>query len=216
MLKRQEDNERSQDRTVYVGNLDEKVTESLLYELMIQVAPVKHIHLPKDRILRTHQGYGFVELRNSSDVEYVEKVMSGVRLFDKVLKVNKVAHGHNSNSNSGGNNDIELGSTLFIKNLDELVDENLLFEIFKKFGKFHKPPTIVRNEDGESRRFGFIYYKNFKDSDEALAKMNNQFILNNKVSIDYSFKKQNGKMVKHGDEVERLLLNEAEKNNYDL
>ena len=31
--------ERNQDATIYVGGLDEKVTESLLWELFVQVLP---------------------------------------------------------------------------------------------------------------------------------------------------------------------------------
>ena len=32
--------ERNQEATVYVGNLDEKVTDTLLWELMLQAGPV--------------------------------------------------------------------------------------------------------------------------------------------------------------------------------
>jgi splicing factor 3B subunit 4 len=32
--------ERNQDATVYVGNLDEKVNEAILWELMLQAGPV--------------------------------------------------------------------------------------------------------------------------------------------------------------------------------
>ncbi|CCH46282.1 Spliceosome-associated protein 49 [Wickerhamomyces ciferrii] len=210
MMKRGIESDRNQDCTVYVGNLDEKVHDGLLYELFIQIAPIKNIHLPKDRILRTHQGYGFVEFKNVKDTEYAEKIMNGIKLYGKNLRVNRA-------SNNASNNDkLDTGATLFIKNLDDLVDENLLQTIFKQFGVFFKPPVISRDEQGNSKHHGFIYYKTFKDSDNAIAKMNNQMILNKKVQIDYALKKKNGKAVKHGDQVERLLLNEAEKNNYNI
>jgi len=210
MLRRGIESDRNQDCTIYVGNLDEKVNEGLLYELFLQIAPIKNIHLPKDRILRTHQGYGFVEFKNVKDVEYAEKVMSGTKLFGKSIKVNKVGQ------NASNNDSLDIGATLFIKNLDELVDENLLFTLFKQFGNFFKNPLVAKDEQGNSKKYGFIYYKNFKDSDNALAKMNNQFILNKRVQIDYAHKRKNGKLVKHGDDIERLLLNEAEKNNYNI
>jgi hypothetical protein len=39
-------NERNQEATVYIGNLDERVTDALLWELMLQAGPVgKHHHL---------------------------------------------------------------------------------------------------------------------------------------------------------------------------
>lgn len=49
--------ERNQDATIYVGGLDEKVNESILWELFLQAGPVVNVHMPKDRINMQHQGY---------------------------------------------------------------------------------------------------------------------------------------------------------------
>ena len=48
--------ERNQDATIYVGGLDEKVNESLLWELFVQGGPVVNVHMPKDRVTMMHQG----------------------------------------------------------------------------------------------------------------------------------------------------------------
>lgn len=42
--------ERNQDATLYVGHLDEKVTEALLWELFLQAGPIQSVHMPKDRV----------------------------------------------------------------------------------------------------------------------------------------------------------------------
>ena len=42
--------ERNQDATVYVGGLDEKVNEQILWELFVQAGPVVNVHMPKDRV----------------------------------------------------------------------------------------------------------------------------------------------------------------------
>jgi RNA recognition motif-containing protein len=67
--------ERNQEATVYVGNIDERVTEPLLWELFIQCGPVVNVHLPKDRITNVHQGYGFVEFMSEEDADYTLKVI---------------------------------------------------------------------------------------------------------------------------------------------
>lgn len=46
------------DATVYVGGLDEKVSEPLLWELFLQAGPVVNTHMPKDRVTGQHQGEG--------------------------------------------------------------------------------------------------------------------------------------------------------------
>jgi RNA recognition motif. (a.k.a. RRM, RBD, or RNP domain) len=61
---------RNQDNTIYVGNIDERVTEPLLWELFLQVCPVVNVHLPKDRVTQQHQGFGFVEFLTSDDAYY--------------------------------------------------------------------------------------------------------------------------------------------------
>ena len=58
--------ERNQDATIYVGGLDEKVTEAIVWELFVQAGPVVNVHMPKDRVTQNHQGYGFVEFLGRS------------------------------------------------------------------------------------------------------------------------------------------------------
>ena len=43
------------DATIYVGGLDEKVNESLVWELFVQAGPVVNVHMPKDRVTLMHQ-----------------------------------------------------------------------------------------------------------------------------------------------------------------
>ena len=45
---------KNQDATCYVGNFDERVTDSMVWELFLQVAPVVSLHIPRDRLNQTH------------------------------------------------------------------------------------------------------------------------------------------------------------------
>ena len=38
-----------------MGGLDEKVSDSLLWELFVQAGPVVNVHMPKDRVTMLHQ-----------------------------------------------------------------------------------------------------------------------------------------------------------------
>ena len=44
------------DATIYVGGLDEKVTDGILWELFVQAGPVVSVNMPKDRVTSSHQG----------------------------------------------------------------------------------------------------------------------------------------------------------------
>lgn len=49
-----------------------------------------NVHLPKDRISQTHQGFGFCEFLTEEDAEYACKIMNQIKLFGKPIRVNKV------------------------------------------------------------------------------------------------------------------------------
>ncbi len=78
------------DATIYVGGLDEKVSDTLLWELFVQAGPVVNVHMPKDRITQNHQSYGFVEFMSEEDADYAIKIMNMIKLYGKPIRVNKV------------------------------------------------------------------------------------------------------------------------------
>ena len=51
---------------------------------------VANVHMPKDRITTSHQGYGFVEFMGEEDADYAIKIMNMIKLYGKPIRVNKV------------------------------------------------------------------------------------------------------------------------------
>src|SRR6201996_6378646 len=99
-----------QDSTLYVGNLDERCTDALIWELFLQAGRIVNVHLPKDRVTQTHQGYGFVEFISEEDADYAAKIMNQIRLYGKPIRVNKASADKQKN--------VEIGAELFVGNLD--------------------------------------------------------------------------------------------------
>jgi splicing factor 3B subunit 4 len=96
--------------------------------------------------------------------------------------------------------------------LDPLVDEKTLYDTFSRFGSLISAPKIARDEAGLSKGYGFVSYSNFEASDDAIANMNAQFLMNKEISVQYAYKKD-GKGERHGDEAERMLAAQAKKHN---
>ncbi|CAM9179121.1 unnamed protein product [Ectocarpus fasciculatus] len=188
--------QRNQEATVYVGNLDERVSEELLWELMLQAGPVVNVHMPKDKVSGVLLGYGFVEFRSEEDAEYALKVMNMIKLHGKPMKLNRA---------SQDKKQFEVGANIFIGNLDHEVDEKLLYDTFTAFGGIAQTPKIMRDPDtGESKGFGFVSYDSFEASDLAIECMNNQFLCNRPIIVQYAFKKDTyGE--RHGSTAERLM-----------
>eukprot|EP00053_Salpingoeca_punica_P009340 m.83591 g.83591 ORF g.83591 m.83591 type:complete len:403 (-) comp14985_c0_seq1:161-1369(-) len=187
--------ERNQDATVYVGGLDEQVTEGLLWEFFLQAGPVVNVHMPKDRVTGLYQGYGFVEFLSEEDADYAIKIMQMIKLYGKPIRVNK------SNTNKM---EVTVGANLFISNLDPEVDEKLLYDTFSAFGVIMSHPKIGRDEAGVSKGYGFVNFATFESSDAAIAAMDGQFLCNRPISVKYAFKKGTDG-VRHGSASERFI-----------
>jgi splicing factor 3B subunit 4 len=187
--------ERNQDATIYVGGLDEKVSETILWELFLQGGPVVNVHIPRDRITQTHQGYGFVEFMSEEDADYAIKIMNMIKLYGKPIRVNKAA----SNTKS-----LDIGANVFIGNLDPEIDEKMLYDIFSAFGVILQAPKIMRDPDsGGSKGFAFVNFASFDASDAAIEAMNGQYLCNRQISASYAFKKESKE--RHGTWEERYL-----------
>jgi splicing factor 3B subunit 4 len=128
---------------------------------------------------------------------------------------------------------LDVGANLFIGNLDENVDERLLYDTFSAFGMmattakvcFELVPSAGRSltavsilqiardpSTGKSKGYGFVSYTDFESSDAAIESMNGQFLMNKAITVQYAFKKD-GKGERHGTAAERLLAAQARKNN---
>ena len=51
---------------------------------------IVNVHVPRDRITQSHQGYGFVEFMSEDDADYAIKIMNMIKLYGKPVRVNKV------------------------------------------------------------------------------------------------------------------------------
>lgn len=71
---------------------------------------------------------------------------------------------------------------------------------------------MARDDNNISKGYGFVSFSNFEASDEAIANMNGQYLMNKEISVQYAYKKD-GKGERHGDQAERMLAAQARKHN---
>ncbi|CAK7568570.1 MAG: Spliceosome-associated protein 49 [Sporothrix epigloea] len=196
--------EQNKEATIYVGNLDERFAEPLLWELMTQMGPVVNVHMPMDRVSRQHLGFGFVEFDTPESADYASRCLNGVRLFGKPVRVNKASADRQRAT--------DIGAELFVNNLDLQVDEKILYDTFVQFGRLVVAPNIVRDQNNVSKGYGFVSFDSFEASDAARAALHGQYLLSQQISVEYAYKKD-GKGERHGDESERKLAAEGKKHN---
>ncbi|XP_049641467.1 splicing regulator RBM11 [Suncus etruscus] len=74
------------DRTVFVGNLEARVREEILYELFLQAGPLTKVTICKDREGKP-KSFGFVSFKHMESVSYAIALLNGIRLYGRPINV---------------------------------------------------------------------------------------------------------------------------------
>lgn len=74
-------------RTVYVGGLDDQVTEEFLLHAFLPFGDIVQVQIPKDPTSTSgHRGFGFVEFEEARDAQAAMDNMNLSELFGRVIK----------------------------------------------------------------------------------------------------------------------------------
>ena len=200
----------SSSNVVYVGNVDERVDEALLYELMVQAGPVVSVsRFPRetdnlggaeDAAFDPANRYAFVQFNSPEDARYCCMIMNNCRLYDLPLKVspaNPSANLHeiaenvrNVRSMDSTEADVEAVYGIHISNLDPQVDEEKLSETFRPFGNMISFPQIFRqdflSDSSASTNTAIIYYNSQHEAVEAIQTMNGQYYHDRTLRVEMS------------------------------
>lgn len=73
--------------TIYIGNLDEKVNDRVLYEILIQAGRLVDMYIPRDKETNRPKGFAFAEYETEEIADYAVRLFSGlVTLYNRTLK----------------------------------------------------------------------------------------------------------------------------------
>jgi splicing factor 3B subunit 4 len=211
-------NEGTSASRLYIGNVDEKTTLAVLWELMLQAGPVDNVNLPKNQVSQKHRGFGFADFQNEEDSEYAVQIFNGIKLFGKPIRVNKAS------SNESGS--VKIGAELHVSGLSPSVDIKTLVDTFFEFGTLLSLPKVYsssnskRGANGQMRKpehgekvYAIVSFTDFNASDRALEALNGQYLGGRPITVSYALKKDGKKGERHGSDAERRLAALGQKNN---
>jgi len=150
---------KSGEGNIFIKNLDVSIDDKALFDTFSAFGKILSCKIATEN--GVSKGYGFVHFEHSDDAENAIKNVNGMLLNNK-----KVYVGHHIPKKERINKieeQMKKYTNIYIKNLDESVEEKDLEKDFGKFGKITSC-VIQKDENGKSRGFGFINYEN---SDEA-------------------------------------------------
>ncbi|KAH3673648.1 hypothetical protein WICMUC_003551 [Wickerhamomyces mucosus] len=169
---------------VFVKNIDLEATEEEFNELFTEVGATTSVHLEKDQSGKS-KGFGFVNFENhESAVKAIEtlnnKEFKGKTLY--VGRAQKKAERLEDLKKQYEAAKLEKFSqiqtvNLFIKNLDDSIDDEKLKEEFQQFGTITSV-KVMTDDSGKSRGFGFVSFSSPEEASRAISEMNQQMVAN--------------------------------------
>ncbi|AFP65689.1 polyadenylate-binding protein (nucleomorph) [Chroomonas mesostigmatica CCMP1168] len=163
--------------SLYVGDLSIYVEESSLMKIFSKIGKVHSIQICRDFSTGISRGYSYVNFLNPKDAQKAFKLLNyytDETLHYKPLRIMWVQKDKSLRFSGTGN--------LFIKNIPRRYDNKSLSKLFSQFGKILSC-KIALDENKRSMGYGFVHYKEEKDSKKAIEKMNNCFIDGEKIFV---------------------------------
>lgn len=75
--------------TIYVGNLNYKVTEEEINELFADFGEVKSVNIIRDNASGRSKGFAFVEMENEADAQAAIEALNETEFAERNIIVNK-------------------------------------------------------------------------------------------------------------------------------
>lgn len=167
---------------VYVKNIDVEANEDEVKALFTEVGPVTSFYLEKDQEGKS-RGFGFVNFEDhESAVKAVETLndqeFKGKKLYvgraqkkterlEELKKQYEAARIEKLSKSQGVN--------LFIKNLDDSIDDEKLREEFQSFGTISSV-RVMTDDSGKSKGFGFVSFSSPEEASRAISEMNQHML----------------------------------------
>lgn len=166
---------------VFIKNLDSNIDERSLYDIFSNYGDILSLKVAKDE-KGFSKGYAFIQFQDEKSAEDAIRNIDQKMLRGKVVTVTKfLPKGERLKQN------IEF-QNVYIKNFaSEIKDEDLV-DMCKKFGEILSA-KIMLDQDGNSKCFGFVCFKNPDSAKEAVKELNGKNIDGRRLFADRAKKK---------------------------
>ncbi|OCH93422.1 polyadenylate binding protein [Obba rivulosa] len=160
--------------SLYVGELDPTVTEAMLFEIFNMIGPVASIRVCRDAVTRRSLGYAYVNYLNAADGERALEQLNYSLIKGRACRIMWSQRDPALRKTGQGN--------IFIKNLDEGIDNKALHDTFAAFGNVLSC-KVATDEHGRSKGYGFVHYETAEAAETAIKAVNGMLLNDKKVYV---------------------------------
>ena len=197
-------------RTLYVGNLDPSVTESLILALFGQIGPCKSCKIIYETTTNARgeptaepgaDPYCFVEFYEHKDAAAALSAMNKRMCMGREMKVNWA-----TSPSSAPKQDTSKHYHIFVGDLSMDMEQQQLREAFQPFGEISDCKIIKDPQTLKSKGYGFVSFVKKVDAENAIQSMNGQWLGSRPIRTNWATRKPPAPVPK---EVKQLSYDEV-------
>jgi len=183
---------------VYIKNFGDELDDDKLKNLFEKFGGITSHKVMTDENGRS-KGFGFVSFEDPESAEKAVEEMNGKEINTKILYVGR--------AQKKAERQAELkrkfeqlkmermnryqGVNLYVKNLDDTIDDERLRKEFAPFGTITSAKVMV--EEGRSKGFGFVCFSSPEEATKAVTEMNGRIIVSKPLYVALAQRKEDRK-----------------------
>merc|ERR1711894_421159 len=183
---------------VYVKNINDEYDEAKLNEMFQKYGKISSVKVMKSDDGKS-KGFGFVSFESPEEAMNACEELNGQDLDGKTVFVGRAQK--KSERQAELKKKFEQlkmerlnrfqGVNLYVKNLDDTIDDERLRQEFAPFGTITS--ARVMNEEGRSRGFGFVCFSSPEEATKAVTEMNGRIIVSKPLYVALAQRKEDRK-----------------------
>ncbi|KAJ4701722.1 Polyadenylate-binding protein [Melia azedarach] len=181
---------------VYVKNLSELTTDDDLKRTFGEYGTITSAVVMRDGDGKS-KCFGFVNFENADDAAKAVDALNGKKFDDKEWYVGKAQKKSEREVELKGRFEQAMketvdkfqGLNLYVKNLDDSIDDEKLKELFSEFGSITSC-KIMRDPSGISKGSGFVAFTSHEEASRALAEMNGKMVVSKPLYVALAQRKE--------------------------
>ncbi|XP_042511837.1 polyadenylate-binding protein 7-like [Macadamia integrifolia] len=153
--------------SLYIGDLHPDLTDGQLFDAFSTIENLASVRVCRDSMSGKSLGYGYANFITTQDATRAMEKLNHTLLNGKPIRIMWSHRDPDARKNGIGN--------LFVKNLNDSIDNVKFHEMFSKFGNILSC-KVAMSLDGKSKGYGFVQFESEVSSNAAVENLNGSII----------------------------------------